>query len=235
VRAVAPRRARRVRARLFHAADYILDLRARDRARAQQGHAAAEAGDDRGLEAHLAFPAVEHEADAVAQLLAHVGRTGRADAPVTVRRWRRDAAPEGREQRARDRVRGRPQGDARLAAGHLGRHALRLWKHQRERAGPERIRKPCGGRRHLRRPGARRGEVAEVDDQRVRGGPALGDEDARHRERVLGVGAEAIDRLGRERHEFARVQQGDRLFDRCDVRAHSSGMRFQPVSVRRSS
>ena len=51
VRALAPRRARRVRARILHAADDVRDLRARDRAGPQERHAPAEAGDDRRLEA----------------------------------------------------------------------------------------------------------------------------------------------------------------------------------------
>ena len=51
------------------------------------------------------------------------------------------------------------------------------------------------------------GEVGDMHDQRVEGGPALGGEDAGDRALARGVGAEAVDRLGRERHELAGAQE----------------------------
>ena len=121
-------------------------------------------------------------------------------------------------------------------------------KHQRQRPRPERLGQLHGGRRHRRRPGARSAEAADVNDQRMGGGSALGREDAGDGERVAGVGAEPVDGFGRKRHQLARFQQGDRFLDFAGVRqhprmiigplrrgAHSIGRRFQPVSVRRSS
>ena len=46
-----------------------------------------------------------------------------------------------------------------------------------------------------------------MGDQRVEARPALGLEDARDRARVGGVGAQAVDRLGRKRHELAAPQR----------------------------
>ena len=65
-------------------------------------------------------------------------------------------------------------------------------------------RAPRGGTSaaHAGRSSARR----EVHDHRVVGGPALHGEEARERRRVARVGAEAVDRLGRERDEPARAQ-----------------------------
>ena len=61
-----------------------------------------------------------------AEFLAHIVGPRRADAPVAVRRRRGDAAAECREQRARDRMRGRPQCDRVLAAGDRGERTRRL-------------------------------------------------------------------------------------------------------------
>ena len=46
--------------------------------------------------------AVEHDVDVVAKIGAHVGRGGRADAPETIGRRRRDATAELLEQRERN-------------------------------------------------------------------------------------------------------------------------------------
>ena len=56
-----------------------------------------------------------------------------------------------------------------------------------------------------------------MNDERVPIGPFLGREDFSHRDRVERVGAEAIDRLGRERHQTAAAQDLARARDvgRC--------------------
>jgi hypothetical protein len=213
VRSVAPGRARRAGARIVHLAHDVGDLRPRDRARAQQRDAAAEAGDDRRLQPDLAVAAVQHERDARAELLAHVGRAGRADAAVAVRGGCRDAAAEGREQRARNRMRGRAQGDARLPARHRRGNARGLRQHQRQRTGPEGLGEARGRLGQLGRPVARGGEAAQVHDQRVRRRPALGREDARDRGGIRRVRPEAVHGFRRECDELARVQQGDGFLD----------------------
>ena len=49
----------------------------------------------------------------------------------------------------------------------------------------------------------RRGEIGQMRDQRIEGGPSLGGIKPRHRLAIGRVGAEAIDRLGREGDEPA--------------------------------
>ena len=53
----------------------------------------------------------------------------------------------------------------------------------------------------------------DVHDDRMIGRSALDHEQAPQRDRVRGVGAEAVDRLGRERYEPARAQNFDRGTD----------------------
>ena len=50
-----------------------------------------------------------------------------------------------------------------------------------------------------------------VDDHRMAGGAALGGIDTGYRVRVLGIGAKAIDRLGRKRHQPALLEHLDRM------------------------
>jgi hypothetical protein len=56
--------------------------------------------------------------------------------------------------------------------------------------------------------------VGDVHDERMIGGPALQREDARDRERIGRVGAQAVDGLRRERHHVARSQHAGRALDR---------------------
>jgi hypothetical protein len=97
-----------------------LDLRARDGARAQQHRRAAAAVDDGRLDAHVAGTAVDHQ-QAVAELVAHVLRGGRADAAEAVGAGARQAGHAqlgaGLQQRLRHRVRGAAQADGVLPAG----------------------------------------------------------------------------------------------------------------------
>ena len=60
----------------------------------------------------------------------------------------------------------------------------------------------------------RRVGVRHMRDQRVEARPALGGIKPRDRLAVGGIGAEAVDRLGRERDEAARGQDARRGFDR---------------------
>ena len=52
----------------------------------------------------------------------------------------------------------------------------------------------------------RRGEIADMGDQRIEGRPALGLVEAGDRGRIGGIGAEAVDGLGRERDQPALGQ-----------------------------
>jgi hypothetical protein len=56
-----------------------------------------------------------------------------------------------------------------------------------------------------------------VDDERIEGGPALGFVDRRHRPSVAGVGAEAVDGLGRKGDDGALAQQPGGRLDRAGL------------------
>ena len=55
--------------------------------------------------------------------------------------------------------------------------------------------------------------IGEVDDHRVIRRALLQLEDAAHGRRVLGVGAQPVDRFGGENDEFAVTQRGDGVFE----------------------
>ena len=70
-----------------------------------------------------------------------------------------------------------------------------------------------GGRRHRERPALERPRMLDVDDQRMRGRPALQLEDLADGVGIRRVGAESVDRFGRERDDLAFAQRLDRLVD----------------------
>ena len=83
-------------------------------------------------------------------------------------------------------------------------------QNQRQRPGPE------GGREFFgsiieARERARRGGVANMRDQRIERGSALGVVKTRDRRAVGGIGAEPINGLGRKRDEPARGQRARRM------------------------
>ena len=85
--------------------------------------------------------------------------------------------------------------------GHGIRHFGPLGQHQRQRPGPESLRQPRRGVRpsggnstHLR-------HLRHMHDQRIVGRPALGRKDPGHGRRVQGIRPQAVNRLGRKRHQ----------------------------------
>ena len=111
---------------------------------------------------------------------------------------------ERAQDRARDRVRGNADRDGLEACGGEFRHRAigRPRQYQGQRSRPE-------GFGELERgvvetaDGAGRSEIADMRDQRVEGGPSLGLIEAGDGKCVGGVGAEPVDRLGRERDQPA--------------------------------
>ena len=105
--------------------------------------------------------------------------------------------------------------------------SLRLRQHQRQRPRPERL-----GERHRRRieAGDPRGgdEIADMGDQRIERGPALGLIEPRDRGGIGGVGAEAVDGLGRERDQPARREAARRRGHGGLARRAESGV-FRPT------
>ena len=83
--------------------------------------------------------------------------------------------------------------------------SVRFRQHQRQRARPERLGKR--GRSGVKaRDFAGGGDIADMGDQGIEGRPALGLVKVGDRGRIGGIGAEAIDGLGRERDQPALSQ-----------------------------
>ncbi len=112
---------------------------------------------------------------------------------------------------------GNAQADGILTPGHGRRHPGLLFQNQRQRARPERFHQFPRHRRNLLGPAVDRVMPAEMHDQRMIGGAALGGEDSGNRLCVGGIRPEAVDRLGREGNELACAQQIDCV---RQIRAH---------------
>ena len=113
------------------------------------------------------------------------------------------------EQRLRDGMRGHAQRHRVLAAGDEVGHAHRSGQHQRQRTGPEGLGEAPGLLRQLARPGGEVRPRGQVDDQRMRARPALQCVHAFEARRAARMRPEAVDGLGRERHDAAPAQRGD--------------------------
>ena len=181
--------------------------RARQAAGAQQ-HRLVEAADDGGFDADR-----DRRRHRRSGRSAPRGRSAHAP-PWSARHGPRDwptAPPPGRRRRAGSPAPpdGRGSGSRRCRG--------RRWRDRPPRsrpfsaapasAGPARTPRPA--RSPPRRSGAiraRGGEIADMGDQRIEGRPALGLVEPGDRRRIGGVGAEAIDGLGRERDQPALGQ-----------------------------
>ena len=134
---------------------------------------------------------------------------GGRDPSVAVRRRRGDPAAERLEQRLRDGMRRHAHRHRVLPARQFVRHAGCAWQHQGQRARPEACGERRGGGRHGGHPLRQRGGIGEVQDERVRSGPALERIDAPQRRGVARIRAEPVDGLGRESDQAARAQRAD--------------------------
>ena len=131
-------------------------------------------------------------------------RRGRRNMARQVGRRRHHRAAERAQDVARDPVGGNPDRDRlQPGGGEIGHRAVCcLRQHQRQRSRPE-----CFGKRGRLRvetgnpPGGL--DIPDMGDQRIERGPALGLVEMRDRGGIGGVGAEAIDGLGRERDQPA--------------------------------
>ena len=102
---------------------------------------------------------------------------------------------------------GHPDRDAiETCGGKIGNRAvICLRQHQRQRARPECL---CQRDRPRLKAGnkPRSREIPDMGNQRIERGPALGLIEPRNRRSIGGIGAEAIDGLGRERDQPALGQ-----------------------------
>jgi len=196
----------------------ILDPQAEvDRPGAEQAGRPAGQRDDGRFEAVRGGPGVDNERDAAAQAGEDMLRAGRADPAAGIGGGGGERAAGRLEQVAHRRMGGRADRDRGEAGGDQrgdgGVPAERQDEGQRAR--PVRVRQLHG---LLAEFGDFNGlpNVQDMDDERVEGRPALGLVDARDRFAIGRVGGEAVDGLGRHRHDATVGDQprrrGDRLW-----------------------
>ena len=133
-----------------------------------------------------------------------MGRGRRRDVARQIGRRRHHRPAERAQDRPRHRVGGNPDRDGiKPGGGEIGHSAVACFRqHQRQRARPERLGQRDRGRVEVGNP-LPGPEIADMGDQRIERRPALGLIEPRNRARVGGIGAEAIDGLGRERDQPA--------------------------------
>ena len=168
--------------------------------------------------------AIDDQVDPPRKVALHMRGRGRRDVTREVGRWRHHRAAEDSQDVARHGVGRYPDRDrVEAGGGEVGHRAIRRFRqHQRQRARPE-----CLGQRGRSgvkaRDLPRGGDIADMGDQRIEGRPALGLVEAGDRGRIGGVGAEAIDGLGRERDQPAFGQDTRRQPPRRPRRRAKSG------------
>ena len=159
------------------------------------------------FDADLDRPAVDDEIDAAGKIACDMRGRGRRDVAGEIRRRRHHSSAECAQDVARHGVRWNAYRHCVEArGGEIGHRAtLRLRQHQRQRAGPEGFRE-AQSRRIEARDFSRGCEVADMRNQRVEGGAALGLVEVGDRRRVGGISPQAINGLGRERDQPATGQ-----------------------------
>ena len=177
------------------------------------------------------------------------GRCGRRDRPARARRWsarrgrsgwRRAPPPAGR---ARAGCRAPPDGRAPAPRCCRGRRSRARRPGSRRASRSTSVSGPGQNAAASRSAAAsntasRRaaGDVGDVRDQRIERRPALGGVEPRDRRAVGGVGAEPIDRLGRERDQAAVREAARRVGDRRGVggqrRGSTSSLGHRPCARR---
>ncbi len=140
----------------------------------------------------------------------HVGGRRRADPAEGVGGRGGDAATRTGQQLLRHRVGRRAQPDGVPAAGDGVEHPRGARQQQGERSRPARGGEQFGRGRNLGGPRAELVGTPDVHDEGVTDRPALHGEDPGDRGDVVGVGAEAVHRLGRDRHQAAAGEALDR-------------------------
>ena len=148
--------------------------------------------------------AIDDQVDASRKVALHMRGRGRRNVARQIGRRRHHRPAERAQDVARHRMRGNPDRD-RLepGGGEIGHRAVVcLRQHQRQRPRPERFGKRGRLRVEARNPPGGL-DIADMGDQRIERGPALGLIEPRDRGGIGGVGAEAIDGLGRERDQPA--------------------------------
>src|SRR5579864_4295434 len=103
--------------------------------------------------------------------------------------------------------------DGVLPTGDHVVHVGRAPHHHGERSRPESLGEPRGALWNLAHPAMQVTRAVEVDDHRMVGRTLLELEDPAHGGRILRVGAESVDGLGRKSHELTVAQRLHGSFD----------------------
>ena len=165
-----------------------------------------ETADDGGFDADLDRPAVDDQVDPPAEVALHMRGRGRRDMARQIGRRRHHRPAERAQDVARD------HGWAGTRIAMVSSPAVaRSATGQSVVFGSTSVSGPgqnaCGQRDRVRIEAARSGvrglDIADMGDQRIERGPALGLVEPRDRRGIGGVGAEPIDGLGRERDQAA--------------------------------
>ena len=188
-------------------AEHALDLGARNSSWTQQCRG-RETADDGGFDADLHCSSINDQVDPPRKIALHMRRCRRGNMAGQVGRGRHHRAAEFVQDVAGHRMGGNADcNGVEAGRGKFGHRAVRsLRQHQRQRARPERVSERK--RRGIETGDPVRGfEIADMHDQRIEGGPALGAVEPRDRFRIGGVGAEPVDCLGGERDQAAVAER----------------------------
>ena len=228
-RVVAPILARRLRQRVVivkvqhrAAAAHIRELRAqllqRDGARPQQDGRLAAQVQHRRFQPDARRPAIQQQVDASLQVRQDVGRARRAGPRETVGAGGHQRATGRPNQGPRDRVRRQAQGHRVALRRDKVRQRRMPFEHEGQRARPEALRQLQRRVRYIDGQSLQLRQVGDVHDERVAGRALLGPVEAPDGVGVHGVGAEAVNRLGREGHQAALLQGARRRGDGLRLR-----------------
>jgi len=208
--------------------EHPFEIFSRHATRPKDGWLLARDSDDGRLDADLAGTAVKDEGDVGPQVLANVaGRRG-TDGAKAIGGRRRDSATERREKRKRDWMVRHPQRDGLEPPGHSERHAVAPPQDERQGTRPEALGQKACRLWHVRCPISELIGAADVDDERMRGGPPLDREDALDGADVLGIRTEAVDGLGGEGHEASSAQHAGSLLDVVGLAHQQRRVQFSP-------
>jgi hypothetical protein len=187
-------------------AEHAFDLGAGQAAGPEQ-HWLVEAADNGRFDADRDRTAVDNQVDPSRKVAFDMGGRGRRDVTRQISRRGCHRAAEQAQDIAGDGVGRYPDRDGvEAGGGEIGdRAAVSLGQYQRQWTRPERFGQ---GHRGVVKAGDQLGgrDIPDMGDQRIEGRPALGLVEAGDRGRIGGIGAEAVNGLGRERDQPAFVE-----------------------------
>ena len=180
---------------------------ARHSARAQQALCSVCKQDNCRLDPYRAVVRHEHGVDFAVKVVDNMLRGRRARSARQIGRRRGERAAGQAYDLARNRVRRHSHCNSVKPCRNAVGQQVAFGQHHRQRAGPVGFGQLHGGLWYFGHKRLQFAEVADMYDERVVLRPALGLEHAHYRVGVKGVGRKAVDRLGRDRDDFAVAKQ----------------------------